>query len=392
MPDADGRITVAHVLEATTGGTRQYLLDVCLGLPAERFAQTAIVSLERNPDFARDVERLEEAGVAVEIIPMVREISPRRDLEALRRLREYFTNHSFDIIHAHSSKAGMLARVAAWRARNPAARVYSPHAFAFTMSVVSPGRRWIYRLLERLAGRITDLLICTCESERELAVRHRIVAPGRAAVVRTGVDLRRFHPRGEEYRVREELGLPERHRLVGTVGALVEQKGYDLLLEAAPLVLAQMPHTTFLIIGTGPLEDALISRAAELGLGRRMVFLGQRDDVPRLLDALDLFVMPSRWEGMPYALIEAMAVGVPVVGSAIPGVVDVIEPGRTGWLAEPESPEALASAIVSALREEGRSLAMAQTGRELVMREHSRERMLSTLQGLYERLMEDRAR
>jgi len=320
---------------------------------------------------------------------MVREVSPRRDLRALRELRGFFREHPFDIIHAHSSKAGMLARVAAWQAHNPAARVYSPHAFAFTMAVSAP-RRWLFRTLERLAGRITDLLVCTCDSERELAVRHRIVPPWRAAVVRTGVDLRVFRPRGEGHRVREELGLPERHRLVGAVGALVEQKAHDLLIAAAPLVLEPMPHTTFVIVGSGPLEAALKARAAALGLGRRMVFLGRREDVPRLLDALDLFVMPSRWEGMPYALVEAMAVGVPVVGSAIPGIIDLIEPGRTGRLAAPDSPEELARAIVAALDEEGMSASMAQAGRDLVMREHSRERMLSTLAALYRRLVEDR--
>lgn len=391
MPDVEGRITVAHVLEATAGGTRQYLLDVCLGLPRERFAQTAIVSLERNPDFAEDLGALRAAGVQVEVVPMVREISPRADLAALRHLRDYFRESPFDIIHAHSSKAGMLARIAAWQARNPAARVYSPHAFAFTMSV-SPWRRRLYLLLERLAGRLTDLLVCTCESERELAVRHRIVSPGRAAVVRTGVELRRFRPTGAGHRVREQLGLPERHRVVGTVGAMVEQKGHDLLVAAAPLVLERMPHTTFVIVGSGPLEDELRRAATRLGLGRRMVFLGQREDIPELLSAFDLFVMPSRWEGMPYALVEAMAVGVPALGTAIPGIVDLLEPGHTGWLSEPDSPEALAQAIITALNEEGQSAAMAAAARELVVREHSRERMLDRLGALYERLVEDRRR
>ncbi|MGD9498696.1 MAG: glycosyltransferase family 4 protein [Armatimonadota bacterium] len=391
MPAEGGRIAVAHVLEATVGGTRQYLLDVCLGLPSERFAQTAIVSTERDPAFEADIARLREGGVTVEVVPMVRQICLRRDREALRWLRAYFREHPFDIIHGHSSKGGMLARLAAWLARNPAARVYSPHAFAFTMAV-SPLRRWLYLLLERLAGRITDLLVCTCESERELAVRRGIVPAGRAAVVRTGVDLRRFHPQPQGHRVRAELGLPERHRLVGAVGALVEQKGHALLVDAAPLVLAQMPHTTFVLVGAGPLEERLRARAAELRLGRRMVFLGHRDDVPELLGALDLFVMPSLWEGMPYALVEAMAVGTPVLGSAIAGIVDLIEPGRTGWLAPPGSAQELAAMILLALREEGASATMAQAARELVVREHSREHMLQTLQGLYERLVEDRKR
>ncbi|NLO05945.1 MAG: glycosyltransferase family 4 protein [candidate division WS1 bacterium] len=390
MPGNTERISVCHVLEATAGGTRQYLMDACLGLPTDRFEQTAIVSTRRDERFVADIEALRAAGVRVEVVEMVREIDRREDLRAFRELRDHFRANRYDIIHTHSSKAGMLGRLAAWRAHNPAARVYSPHAFAFEMRV-TPSRAFLYHWLERLAGRITDLLICTCDSEREIAVRRRIVPPSRAAVVRTGVDLRRFHPQPDALRVREEIGLPPRHRIVGTVGGLVEQKGHRDLLHAAALVLAELPHTTFVIAGSGDLEDELRGGAEALGLGRRVRFLGARDDIPRLLAGLDLFVMPSLWEGMPYALIEAMAVGVPVLGSAIPGIVDLIVPNRTGWLAPPAAPEELAEGIVRALRQEGQSAAMAQAARDMVVREHSRERMLSSLANCYERLIEVRA-
>ncbi len=386
MTAADSRIDLCHVLEATTGGTAQHLMDTCLGLPGERFRQTALVSNLRDPAFAESIETLREAGVEVEIVEMVREIDRQRDLAACRELREYFARNPFDIIHAHSSKAGILARFAAWRARNPAARVYSPHAFAFQMNV-SPWRRRLFVGLEWLAGRITDLLICTCESERELAVRRRIIAPGRAAVVRTGVDLRRFHPQPDARRIREKLQLPERHRIIGAVGGLVEQKGHSYLVEAAPIVLEQMPHTTFVICGEGPLEAELRARVEQLGLGRRFRLLGHRDDIPRVLAALDMFVLPSLWEGLPYALIEAMAVGVPVVGTQICGVADVIEPRKTGWLTPPADAEGLAGTILAALNREGLSATMAQSAREMVVREYSRERMLESLQACYERLL-----
>ncbi len=391
MGDASAPITIAHVLEATAGGTRQYLMDACLGLPRERFRQTAVVSLRREPAFQRDVEALRQAGVAVEVVDMGREIHLRDDLRALRELQQYFERHPFDIIHTHSSKAGMLGRLAAWRAGNPAVRVHSPHAFAFVMRVPRM-RRLLYLALERLAGRLTDMLVCTCESELKVAVRSRIVPPGRVAVVRIGVDLREFHPEADVREMRAALELPNRHRVVGTVGALVEQKGHEFLVEAAPLVLEQMPHTTFLLIGDGPLREPLEARATELGIGRRMRFLGHRDDVGRVLPALDLFVLPSLWEGLPYALIEAMAVGVPVVGSDIAGIADVIRSRETGWLAPVGSVEGLADAIVLALSREGMSARMAEAARELVVREHGREQMLATLAALYERLVEERAR
>ncbi len=388
MENAD-QIAICHVLEATEGGTRQYLSDVLLGLPPERFGQTAVVSTLRTEDFSEDIERFRSAGIEVEVVQMVREVDREEDLRSYRELVRFFREHEFDIIHTHSSKAGILGRFAAWRARNPALRVHSPHAFAFEMDLPW-SRRFMFLAAERMAGRLTNLLICTCEGERQIAVRHRIVPPGRAAVVRTGVDLKRFHPQGDAHRIRDGLGLPQRHRIVGTVGAIVEQKGHRSLVEAAPLVIDQMPHTTFLIVGSGPLREKLEERVGQLGLGRRFRFLGHREDVPRILGALDLFVMPSLWEGMPYALVEAMAVGVPVVGSDIPGIADIVQPNQTGRLSPPGDPDALAETICTALREEGRSATMAETAREIVGREHSRERMLQSLAGCYERLMEDR--
>lgn len=389
MAEAD-RIAVCHVLEATEGGTRQYLNDVLLGLPADRFEQTAVVSTLRTPEFAEDIERFREAGVRVEIVEMVREVDRVQDLRAFRELRGFFRENSFDIIHTHSSKAGMLGRFAAWWSQNQALRVHSPHAFAFEMDY-PPFRRWLFLTAERIAGRLTHLLICTCEGERGIAVRNRIVPPNRAAVVRTGVDLKRFHPQPDAHRIREDLDLPARHRIVGTVGAIVEQKGHRTLVEAAPLVIEEMPHTTFVIVGSGALRPELEARVSELGLGRRFRFLGHRDDVPRVLAGLDLFVMPSLWEGMPYALVEAMAVGVPVVGSDIPGIADLVRPHQTGRLTPAGDPVALAGAIRTALSEDGKSATMAQAAREMIVREHSRERMLASLAGAYERLMEDRA-
>ena len=345
MPSTSRLISVAHVLEATVGGTGQHLMDVCLGLPREGFQQTAIISLERDPNSALAAQRLTEAGVAVEIVPMKREISPLADMRALRSLTEFFRAHEFDIIHCHSSKAGFLGRWAARRARAQAAIAYSPHAFAFQMRVC-PRRRWLYVQLERWAGRCTDLLVCTCEGERSLAVENRIVPGERTAVVPNGVDLSRFTADVDPAAFRDQLSVPAGHRLVGSVGALVPQKGHTYLVDAARIVLQELPDTTFLIAGEGRLREKLTVRAEGAGPGERIRFLGQRDDIPELLASLDLFVMPSLWEGLPYALLEAMAVGVPVVASDITGLADLVRPGETGRLTPPHAVDSSATMML----------------------------------------------
>lgn len=386
---ADNPITIAHVLEATVGGTRQYLMDVCLGLPRERFRQTAVVSCERDPGFVLDADRLSDAGVSVKFVPMRREISPLADLRALRGLSRFFRRHDFDVIHCHSAKAGFLGRWAARRARSRAAVAYSPHAFAFQMRAGAL-RRWLYLALERWAGRWTDLLITACESERSLAVAHRIVPRERTVVVPTGIDLSRFTAEGASAAFRERLGVPPQHRLVGAVGAVVAQKGHSYLVEAAQTVIERFPHTTFVIAGEGPLRRPLEERAQALGLGRRMRFLGHRDDIPDLLASLDLFVLPSLWEGLPYALLEAMAAGVPVVATDIAGVTDLIRPADTGHLTGAGSAGGLAEAMLAALEDEGASARMAARAREVVASGHSREGMLAALAEVYERLAVER--
>jgi len=383
MLPPDRPISIAHVLEATEGGTKQYLMDVCLGLPPERFRQTALVSWQRDPAFILDADRLAEGGVMVRFVPMRREISPLADLRAFRWLRAFFARHEFDIIHCHSSKAGFLGRWAAKKAGSSAALAYSPHAFAFQMAV-GASRRCLYRRLERWAGRWTDLLIASCESERALAVDGSIIPPDRTVVVPTGIDVSRFASDAGQFR--EQLGVPPGHRLIGAVGAVVPQKGHTYLVDAARMVLAQMPDTTFVVAGEGPLRAELTARAQSAGLGRRMTFVGHREDIPGLLAALDLFVLPSLWEGLPYALLEAMAAGVPVVATEIPGVVDLVRAGETGWLAPPADAASLAEAILRALGEPEECAQMAARARELVATEHTREKMLAALAEVYERL------
>jgi len=165
---------------------------------------------------------------------------------------------------------------------------------------------------------------------------------------------------------RSDLGIPEGVPVVGTVAHLKSHKGHRHLLEAAAVVRRTFPDVRFVFVGRGPLEQSLRRRARELGLETTVVFTGFRDDALRVVSAFDLFVLPSEHEGLPLALIEAMALGKPAVVTRVGGNPEVVRDGRDGRVVEPAAPGALADAIVGLLEDEGLRGSMGEAARERV--------------------------
>lgn len=377
------RIRVVHVLEATVGGTRRHVLDLCFGLPAERFEQHLICSL-RTPAFQADIEGLRARGVRVTVLPMRREISPPADLGALWALSELLRRDRPDILHGHSAKGGFLARLAARQVQPRPATVYNPHAFPFQMTVGSV-RRWVYLELERWAGRHTDRLVAVGPSQLALALEHRVVPPERAVLIRNGVRPTDLVTGVEREAVRAELDLPPESPVFGTVAALVPQKDVASLVRAAAILKRQLRDACIVIVGDGAQRKVLQQLAARLGCADSIRFLGHRQDVPRLLTGLDVFVLSSLWEGLPYALLEAGLASLPVVATDIAGCRDLITPGETGLLARPGDPMDLA-ARMSELWLNTERETMGQRLRELVLSQYRLDQMLAGHAALYEQL------
>lgn len=369
-----------HVLEATVGGTRRHLLDLCLNLPP-RFRQHLVCSVLRDEGFNSDIARLRAAGIEVTVIPMVREIDPLRDWQCFRALRRLVREWKPDIVHGHSAKGGFLARMVQGR---PPYTVYSPHGFPFQMHT-SALRHALYVCLERWAGRRTDRLVVVSEGGRQLALDNRIVPPDRLAVVPNGIRAEDFEVQIDRETYRRDLGLPEGVQVVGTVAALVPQKGLDRLLHAAAALHEQRSAATphFVIAGDGPLRAELECYALSLGIAEFVHFLGHRSDIPQLLQALDVFVLPSLWEGLPYAILEAAAAGLPVVVSDIPGNRDVVEDGVTGRLFRDD----LAAQIAVTLDDEPAARAQGSRLREVIRREYTIARMVEGHVKLYGELV-----
>jgi len=372
-------IRVMQVLEATVGGTRRYLLDLVGKLPRDRFEQHVVVSVLRDPGFERDISMMQENGIQVSRLPMRRSIHPPSDWFCYRQLRQIIADWKPHVVHSHSSKAGFLARVAA-RGLG-CANIYSPHCFAFQMRFGSL-RQCFYRHLERVAGRYTDVLVLPCESQREVAVRAQVVPSERIAIVPTGVRASDYQSTCDRQHIRTAMGIDEQTSAIGVVAALSPQKGYRYLLEAMQKVL-QNTEAVLLVAGSGVLQPALVAQAQKLGIADRVRWLGHREDVPELLHALDLFVLPSLWEGLPYALLEAMAAGVPIVATAIAGNVDLIDGHNTGWLAPVADAHGLSEVLLQPLAEPAETARRAAVAQKLVTEKYSLDAMIEHHVRLY---------
>jgi glycosyltransferase involved in cell wall biosynthesis len=297
----------------------------------------------------RLLEEAAASGIEVLVEPLLREvIAPRSDLLAAGRLESIFRERDFDVVHTHCAKAGAVGRVAARRARVPRV-VHTYHGFPFHQ-FQSPVRRRAYVAIERRLGRITDVALCVGSAVAAEAVRRELIAAERVTTIGVAVDgpqrLRASMNAGlpeARSRARALLGLPDGAAVVGAVGRLTYQKAPEDFIAAMREI--GRPGVIGIWIGGGELADRVARQAAGLPPGVRVVLAGERTDVLDVLPALDVFALPSRYEGLPTVIVEAMICGIPVVATAVNAVPDLVIPGVTGLLVPPCRPSQLAAAV-----------------------------------------------
>jgi glycosyltransferase involved in cell wall biosynthesis len=310
------------------------------------------------------LEAARARGCRVELLPsLVRAPDPLRDLAALRALVRMFRSRRPDVVHTHTSKAGFIGRLAARLARVPAI-VHTPHGHVFYGYYGRAGTAVVV-LLERIAARWTDRIIVLTPRG---AAEHLARGIGRAeqyVAIPSGVDTARLRARaGERGAARRQLGLPADAAVVVGVGRLVPVKGFDVLVRALPPLRAAVPAVQAVLVGDGPEREAIEGLARSLGVADRVRISGAVGDVVPYLSAADVLAAPSRNEGMGRALIEAMALGVPVVGSRVGGIPSVLGEGEFGRLVPPDAPEALADALRALLEDERGRTELGTLGRK----------------------------
>ncbi len=345
----DAAVRVATVITRLEGGAGQLALRGALIMDPAAHEMT-IITGRGDPVL---LGRAAAAGLEVLIEPALRApIAPCSDLGALVRLRGLFTRRPFDIVHTHTAKAGMLGRLAAHGAGVPRL-VHTYHGFPFHEFQALP-RRQAYVRIERGLGRITDLALCVGTGVAVEAVRRRLISPERIRTIGVVADgpapahdgPDRAAPGGlpgsARARARAALGLPAGATVVGAVGRLTYQKAPGDFVAA--LRELGRPDVTGVWVGDGELAGQVAAQARETP-AVRLVLARQRGNVPELLPAFDVFLLSSRYEGLPTAVVEAMMCGIPVVATAVNAVGDVVVPGETGLLVPPGHPALMADAV-----------------------------------------------
>lgn len=383
----DGRPRVMMVMEATIGGTKRHLHELSVGLHARGWhVEVACprVRAEAHGDTSF-WDDLSVAGIPLRPLPMERKVASRVNVEAIGTLARMIREASprIDVVHAHSAIGGAVARLAVLVAglwgRRPAV-VYTPHGFAFLDG--SPARRRGFLAVERILGLTTDRVIGVSPTEAEVAWRRRVVPRERAVAIPNGIDPATMPTSADGVRARAEEGW-DTSPVVMTVARMTPQKDPSTWLRVAARIAASRSDVRFVWVWGGETAQEVRDEAHRLGIADRVDFVGYRPDARRLVAGANVFLLTSRFEGLPYSLIEALAVGVPVVATDVTGTRDVVRHGVTGLLSPAGDVEGLASHVLSMLRDPKRAAALATAGREDVVQRFSIDTMVEATARVY---------
>lgn len=375
------------VMEATIGGTKRHLHELSVGLHARGWhVEVACprVRAEAHGDTSF-WDDLSVAGIPLRPLPMERKVASRVNAEAIGTLARMIREASprIDVVHAHSAIGGAVARlavlVAGLSGRRPAV-VYTPHGFAFLDG--SPARRRGFLAVERILGLTTDRVIGVSPTEAEVAWRRRVVPRERAVAIPNGIDPTTMPTSADGVRARAEEGW-DTSPVVMTVARMTPQKDPSTWLRVAARIAASRSDVRFVWVWGGETAQEVRDEAHRLGIADRVDFVGYRPDARRLVAGANVFLLTSRFEGLPYSLIEALAVGVPVVATDVTGTRDVVRHGVTGLLSPAGDVEGLASHVLSMLRDPKRAAALATAGREDVVQRFSIDTMVEATARVY---------
>ena len=304
-------------------------------------------------------------------------------LRDLRRLRQAIARERPALVQCFHTGPNRWGPVAA--------RMAGVKRTVLGLQNVFPGQTLRERAVDWLTFRMASCAVSCSEAVRRFHTGPKRLSAAKITTIHNGVDVDRFRPGGDRMHLRRELGLDEHHLLVGAVAHLTPQKGHRHLLEAARQVVQRLPETVFVLVGDGSLRPELEEMVNAWKLQENVRFLGVRRDIPELLGSLDLFVLPSVWEGLGVAVLEAMACELPVVASRVDGIVEMVVEGVTGLLAPPKDAEALHVALTTLLESPAERERMGLAGRERAVSRFSTKAMVERYRGIYEGLLERRA-
>jgi len=364
-----------HIMQVTfgmpIGGMERVIMELCRYVNPEKYRLSICCISKRGPL----ADKMEAEGVQVVFCQ-----NQSRMGKYLRgfELGRVFREQKVDLLHTHHMPAFIDSTLGSLLARVPIL-INTDHCKQYPIEM-----RW--QVLEKGCSLFADSIVAVSDHTRSDLIKYQRIAPAKLEVIRNGIDVT-FTRQETPAEIRRELGVAPDDVVIGTAARLEAQKGLDLLIDATPLILKTLPKARIVIIGGGSLEDDLRARAAGLGLGDRVIITGYRTDAVDIMRTFDCFVQTSIFEGMPMALLEAMALEKPIVASAVGGVPEVVEDGVTGTLLHDRSPDTLAAAILHFLVDPAVGKRYGTAGRARYQEHFTAKAMVSQYEKLYERFL-----
>lgn len=381
----DKKIKVLIVItRLTIGGDTNVVLDIADYLNKHPLYE---VHLAVGPVLKHEVDLTYlayERGIPTTVIRnLINHIKPWVNLKALHELIALMRRGKFDVVHTHSSVAGVVGRFAAFITRVPVI-VHHVHGWGIQENM-STAVRTLYLILERTCALFTDRLIAVSAPTIQKGLAYRICKEEKFALIYNGINLEKFRQKVDRQKVFFDLGLDPECKIVGMIARLDQQKNPLDFIRAAAIVVKKYQKVQFLIAGDGSLRSECENLIDELHLRGTFFLLGYRDDISRIMPILTLTVLSSLWEGLPVVFQEAMSAGKPTVANDVDGARDVIIDGETGYLVTPHRPEEMAERILYLLNNDAICYDMGLTAQKYSER-FSGEQMVENIASLYREL------
>jgi glycosyltransferase involved in cell wall biosynthesis len=385
------KIKVAHIItRMIIGGAQENTLYTLEGLMADPSYEVTLVT---GPTYGPEgslMDQVVSKNVRTLTVPTLRRnINPLYDLCAFLHLLTILKRENFDIVHTHSSKAGILARLAA-KCLGVKTIIHTIHGLPFH-KYESAVRNALYKFLERIVASFTTKIITVCDEMARQAVDAKIASPEKFCTIFSGLDTQTFleERKDEVDSLRKSWDVPDNAVLIGKIGRLFHLKGHKYLLPAAREVITHSPQTYFVFVGGGMLEEELKQQARDLGIEKHIIFVGliPPDDIPLYIRVMDIVVHVSLREGLPRVVPQAFLSHKPVVAFDIDGARDIIEDGVNGFLVNAKNIEMLAKQLLVLINLPSLRSEFASAGYEKALTLFSKEKMVEDISALYQKCL-----
>lgn len=369
------KIKVLHITQAVIGGTLEYIKLFFTNIDKEKFDVELVC-----PAYGPMKDEIEALGFKVYVIDMQREINLIKDFKTYEELKCLIRRVKPDIVHLHSSKAGVLGRLAAYKNKIP--NIYNPHGWSFSM-VVSNKKKKVYALIEKFCSKYCDYIINISDDEQKLAIKYNISSKDKMKVIYNGIDIKKYETFYDRKKVLNELNIPEDSFIIGMVGRITKQKSPETFIQIASKLKDKIENAYFILVGDGELKFEIEELVKKLNVNDRVRITGWTNQVSKYISIFDVGLLTSKWEGFGLVLAEYMAAQKPVVASDVGGIKNVIINDFNGILVNPDDINGFCDAIIKIKNDNELRKELKCNGYEIVNERFNIKRVVKEHEKLY---------